>query len=57
MDIYRDSMIGIQDKVAMMSIRKLMRSDLSDKEKLQEIVCVVHEYEYDMKKEKSDDNG
>lgn len=55
MDIYRDSMIGIHDKIAMQSIRKLMRTDLTDKENLQEIISVVHEYEYDTKKEKSDE--
>lgn len=50
-DYYRDAMLGIQDKVAMMAIRKIIRGKLSEKEKLQEIVSVVHEYEFDMKKD------
>ena len=57
MDVYRDSMIGICDRIAMQSIRKIMRTNLTDKEKLQEIRSVVHEYEYDMKKDEDHGNG
>lgn len=50
-DIYRDAMLGICDRIAMQSIRKIIRGNGSDKEKLQEIICVVEEYKQDMKKE------
>ena len=53
-DYYRDAMLGIQDKVAMMAIRKIIRGKLSEKEKLEEILCVVDEYRYDMRNEKDD---
>ena len=51
-DIYRDTMDGICVRIAMQSIRKLLRGKGTEKEKLDEIICVVHEYEYDTKETK-----
>ena len=50
-DYYGEAMLGIYDKVAMMAIRKIIRGNESDKEKLKDIICVVEQYQYDMKKE------
>lgn len=49
-DIYRDAMIGICERIAMQSIRKIIRSDWNDQEKLQNIINVIQEYQHDTKK-------
>lgn len=51
-DIYRDAMDGICVKIAMQSIRKIIRGKGTEKEKLDEIICVTQEYEYDTKQTK-----
>ena len=47
-DLYRTEMAGIGTKVAMQVIRRIVRErTLTDREKLEAIVTVVHSFEKD----------
>ena len=51
-DLYRIAMNGIGLKVAMQSIRKVMRDgDLDDEGKLRRITTIIHSFEHDMKED------
>ena len=51
-DLYRTAMDGIGLKVAMQSIRKVMRdSSLDDEKKLGRIVTIIHSFEHDIKED------
>ena len=45
---YKTAMDGIRVKMAMQAIRKMIREDDTDENKLAGIVTVVHEYEEDV---------
>lgn len=47
---YRIEMKGIQDKMAMQAIRKIIRLGDSDSDKLQAICSVIHDYEDDVER-------
>lgn len=44
---YKTAMSGIRVKIAMQAIRKIIREDDTDENKLSGIIAVVHEYEED----------
>ena len=44
---YKTAMSGIRVKIAMQAIRKIIREDDTDENKLAGIIAVVHEYEED----------
>lgn len=49
-DLYRAAMEGIAGKIALQSIRKILRdSKINDVAKLNIIMSIVHDYEKDMK--------
>lgn len=51
-DIYKVAMEGIQYRVAMQSIRKVMRdSGTNDVAKLNSIMCIIHSFEKDLKED------
>ena len=51
-DLYRTAMEGIGCKVALQSIRKVLRDNkASEQAKLNEIVRIIHSFEHDMDKE------
>ena len=52
-NIYRNAMDGIAYKVAMQSIRKVMRdSEINDVAKLNIIMDIIHAFEKDLKEAK-----
>jgi hypothetical protein len=48
---YRAAMNGIADKIAMQTIRKVIRGTQDDGEKLNTIIGIVHAYEKDLGRE------
>ena len=50
-NLYKTAMDGIAFKVAMQSIRKILRNNkMNDEQKLGQIVAVVHSFEKDLEK-------
>ena len=47
-DLYRNAMKGIRQKVAMQEIRRVIRTDKADCEKLAAILDIIHAYEEDL---------
>ena len=47
-NLYGNAMKGIRQKVAMQEIRKLIRTDRTDEEKLAAIMDIIHAYEEDI---------
>ena len=52
---YRLEMKGIQDKMAMQAIRKIIRGNDTDPEKLKAICQVIHDYEDDVERAELDE--
>ena len=51
-DIYKAAMANIGYRVAMQSIRKVMRdSGTNDVAKLNSIMCIIHSFEKDLKED------
>lgn len=55
-DLYKTAMDGISFKVALQAIRKIVRDNKTpEKDKLGQIITVVHSFERDMEKKGDED--